>query len=52
MSINIRGGELKELKPINYGDSDLKIAMKMVAKTQKGPDQQIPSMGCNIKWFN
>ena len=44
--------ELKELKPINNGDSDLKIAMKMVAKTQEGPDQQIPSMGCNIKWFN
>jgi peroxiredoxin len=44
--------ELKELKPVNNGDSDLKIAMKMVAKTQKGPDQQIPSMGCNIKWFN
>ena len=44
--------ELKELKPINNGDSDLKIAMKMVAQTQKGPDQQIPSMGCNIKWFN
>ena len=44
--------ELKELKPINNGDSDLKIAMKMVAKTQKGPDQQIPSMGCNIKWYN
>ena len=44
--------ELKDLKPINNGDSDLKIAMKMVAKTQKGPDEQIPSMGCNIKWFN
>ena len=44
--------ELKDLKPINNGDSDLKIAMKLVAKTQKGPDQQIPSMGCNIKWFN
>ena len=44
--------ELKDLKPINNGDSDLKIAMKMVAQTQKGPDQQIPSMGCNIKWFN
>ena len=44
--------ELKELKPINNGDSDLKIAMKMVAKTQEGPDQQIPSMGCNIKWFS
>ena len=44
--------ELKDLKPINNGDSDLKVAMKMVAQTQKGPDQQIPSMGCNIKWFN
>ena len=44
--------ELKDLKPIDNGDSDLKIAMKMVAQTQKGPDQQIPSMGCNIKWFN
>ena len=44
--------ELKNLKPINNGDSDLKIAMKMVAQTQKGPDEQIPSMGCNIKWFN
>ena len=44
--------ELKDLKPINNGDSDLKIAMKMIAQTQKGPDEQIPSMGCNIKWFN
>ena len=44
--------ELKDLKPVNNGDSDLKIAMKMVAQTQKGPDKQIPSMGCNIKWFN
>ena len=44
--------ELKDLKPINNGDSDLKVAMKMVSQTQKGPDEQIPSMGCNIKWFN
>ena len=44
--------ELKDLKPINNGESDLKTAMKMVAETDKGPDQQIPSMGCNIKWFN
>ena len=44
--------ELKDLKQINIGDSDLKIAMKMVAQTQKGPEEQIPSMGCNIKWFN
>ena len=44
--------ELKDLKPINSGESDLKTAMKMVAKTNKGPDKQVPSMGCNIKWFN
>ena len=44
--------ELKELKPINNGDSDLKVAMKIVARTNKGPEKQIPSMGCNIKWFN
>jgi peroxiredoxin len=43
--------ELKDLKPVVSGDSDLKIAMKMIAQTQKGPDEQIPSMGCNIKWF-
>ncbi len=44
--------ELKDLKPIKDGESDLKIAMKMVAQTQKGPEEQIPSMGCNIKWIN
>ena len=44
--------ELKDLKPVGYGESDLKIAMKMIAETQKGPKDQVPSMGCNIKWFN
>jgi len=44
--------ELKNLKPIVNGDSDLKLAMTMIAETQKGPSKQIPSMGCNIKWFN
>ena len=43
--------ELKDLKPVLNGDSDLKLVMKMIAQTQKGPDEQIPSMGCNIKWF-
>tara|TARA_B100000029_G_scaffold190083_1_gene187957 strand:- start:858 stop:1412 length:555 start_codon:yes stop_codon:yes gene_type:complete len=43
--------ELKDLKPVRKGDSDLKIAMKLVAETGKGPKDQIPSMGCNIKWF-
>ena len=43
--------ELKDLKPVRSGDSDLKNAMKLVAKTGQGPKNQIPSMGCNIKWF-
>jgi len=29
---------------------DLFEAMKQVAETGKGPRQQIPSMGCSIKW--
>ena len=43
--------ELKDLKPVRGDDSDLKVAMKLVAETGKGPKDQIPSMGCNIKWF-
>jgi hypothetical protein len=43
--------ELKDLKPVSKGDSDLRTAMKLVAKSEKGPKNQIPSMGCNIKWF-
>ena len=43
--------ELKDLKPVTYGDSDLYKAMKQIAETGKGPSNQIPSMGCNIKWF-
>ena len=43
--------ELKNLEPIKDGESDLLIAMKMIAKTGQGPKDQLPSMGCNIKWF-
>ena len=43
--------ELKDLKPVRKGDSDLKLAMKLVSETGRGPKNQIPSMGCNIKWF-
>jgi len=25
--------------------------MKLVATSGKGPTNQVPSMGCNIKWF-
>ena len=44
--------ELKDLKPVKSGESDLLKAMKLIAKTGKGPKNQIPSMGCNIKWFD
>ena len=43
--------ELKDLKPIRNGKSDLRIAMKMISQLQEGPKEQIPSMGCSIKWF-
>ena len=43
--------ELKDLKPIRSGESDLLIALKKISKTGQGPEDQIPSMGCNIKWI-
>jgi hypothetical protein len=44
--------ELKDLKPVRSGESDLYLAMKKISKTGNGPKDQIPSMGCNIKWLN
>ena len=44
--------ELKDLKPVREGESDLLKAMKQIAETGNGPKDQVPSMGCNIKWFN
>jgi len=43
--------ELKNLKPVREGNSDLRLAMEQVAKSGKGPENQVASMGCNIKWF-
>ena len=43
--------ELKNLKPVIKGESDLRMAMKLVAQTGKGPEDQTASMGCNIKLF-
>ncbi len=31
--------------------SELKAALDLIIKTGKGPEQQYPSMGCNIKWY-
>ena len=44
--------ELKDLKPVRNDESDLLKAMRMISNTGKGPEKQIPSMGCNIKWIN
>ncbi len=43
--------ELKNLKPVDTGISELKEAMKLISETSKGPKKQQSSMGCNIKWF-
>ena len=44
--------ELKNLVPVRSGESDLLKAMKQIAETGKGPENQIPSAGCSIKWKN
>jgi hypothetical protein len=31
---------------------DLFSAMTQIAQTGQGPEQQIPSMGCSIKWID
>ena len=44
--------ELKDLKPVGNGISDLYKAMIQISQTGNGPKEQIPSMGYNIKWIN
>ena len=44
--------ELDNLTPVRSGDSDLFIAMKQIIETGKGPEMQIPSVGCSIKWLD
>ena len=45
-----RFDESKKLAASTDVRRDLFEAMKMVAETGQGPKQQIPSMGCSIKW--
>ena len=45
-----RSRELRNLIPIRDGKSDLYKAMKLIAETNNGPKDQIPSAGCSIKW--
>ena len=46
-------GRLDESKRETAGPEirrDLYEAMRQVAETGRGPEQQVPSMGCSIKW--
>ncbi len=38
--------------PVPDARRDLFEAMKLIAQTGRGPQDQIPSMGCSIKWRN
>ncbi len=40
------------MKAIPDAERELFKAMKLIAKTGKGPVNQIPSIGCSIKWFS
>lgn len=41
----------KEAAPADV-ERDLFVAMKQVAESGEGPREQIPSMGCSIKWIS
>ncbi|MGY8865317.1 MAG: hypothetical protein ACKVJK_06755, partial [Methylophagaceae bacterium] len=45
-----RFDESKKLAAASDVRRDLFEAMKLVAETGRGPEKQIPSMGCSIKW--
>ena len=42
--------ELKKFVPVKDVESDLLKAMKQIAENGQGPQNQIPSAGCAIKW--
>ena len=53
MELQYRGrfdSQGRELTPKLDAKRDLLDAMTLVAKTGQGPKEQIPSIGCSIKW--
>jgi len=42
--------DASRMTPVANARRDLFEAMKQVAETGRGPQQQLPSMGCSIKW--
>ena len=53
LKLQYRGRLDESRKETASGDvrRDLFEAMKLVAETGRGPEEQIPSMGCSIKWI-
>ena len=54
LELQYRGRLDESGKHADKGDvrRDLFLAMKQVAQTGAGPEDQVPSMGCSIKWRN
>jgi peroxiredoxin len=42
--------DASRIQPQPNAPRDLFLAMKQVAETRHGPTDQVPSMGCSIKW--
>jgi peroxiredoxin len=42
--------DASRIQPTPNARRELFEAMKQVAETGRGPEQQVPSMGCSIKW--
>jgi hypothetical protein len=40
------------MTPVTNARRDLFDAMKQIAETGRGSKEQLPSMGCSIKWRN
>jgi len=52
LTLQYRGRLDASRKEVSAGDikRDLLEAMRQIAQTGKGPEEQIPSIGCSIKW--
>ena len=44
--------DASRMTPVTNARRDLFEAMKQIGETGRGPAEQIPSMGCSIKWKN
>ena len=42
--------DASRMTPVSNARRDLFEAMKLVTETGHGPEEQLPSMGCSIKW--